>query len=228
MKLSAIVDKIDWFDLHENCTELFGISSRADQPAKDGMISTIIANTDVLLRTKRLDRDPLEGNPYLITNSVFLEDLKSATGAAPVAQSSGPVTFRPLDPEQWNQLREVGVFRVEPITFQSWNNLLTQDGKDTVDRIAALLAHNYPNYRVIIRGHTAPGGDESENEKLSLERAQSVVQYLKAVHSLDANRLMAKGVGSSIPPEKKPGESMRAYQYRQSRVEFIALEGNAL
>ncbi len=227
-EIEAIIEKIDWFDLNENCSDLFGITTRADRPAKDGMITTIIANTDVLMRTGKVTSDPLSGNPYLITNSTFIEQLFKSQGTAAVAAHRGLVDFDELSSTEWDRLGEVGVFRVEPITFQSWNNLLTQEGKDTVDRIASLLQHNYPNYRIIIRGHTGPGGDEAENKKLSLERAQSVLQYLKAVHSLQANRVHAKGVGSNIPPAQKPGESLRAFQYRQSRVEFIAVEGNSL
>ena len=80
----------------------------------------------------------------------------------------------------------------------------------------------------MIRGHTGPGGDEKENEKLSLGRALAVKQYLMAVHEIDKNRMFADGAGSKQPLPKKPGESPRAYKYRLPRVEFIAVEGNTL
>ena len=228
-ELEATIKKIDWYDLNENCQRLFGINDRPDRPANDGMISTIIANTDVLIRTGRFKSDPLSGNPYLITNSKMLEDLKRNGGPVSVAQpNADAVDFESLSDAEWDRLNEIGAFRVEPITFQTWDNRLTPEGKAYVDRIATLLTHNYPGYRVVIRGHTAPGGDEAENRKLSLERAQTVMQYLKAVHDIDLLRMRALGVGSSMPPERKPGESTRAYQYRQSRVVFVAVEGNTL
>jgi outer membrane protein OmpA-like peptidoglycan-associated protein len=143
-------------------------------------------------------------------------------------KSKGEQTFSALTDQEWEKLREIGTFRVEPITFQSWNNLLTDEGKEKVDKIAGLLVNNYPGYRVIIRGHTGPGGDEEENRKLSLERSQAVVQYLAAVHGMDPNRVRPEGLGSSQPARKKAGESMRAYQYRLSRVEFVAVEGSRL
>ena len=80
----------------------------------------------------------------------------------------------------------------------------------------------------IIRGHTGPGGSEEENVKLSLARAQAVAQYLRAVHGINPNRVKADGLGSKKPAVKKPGESIRAYRYRLSRVEFIAVEGDTL
>jgi len=81
---------------------------------------------------------------------------------------------------------------------------------------------------LLIRGHTAPGGDEKANVELSLERARAVMQYLKAVHGIDPNRMLAQGIGSAEPPRRKPGESPRAYQYRISRVELKAVEANPL
>lgn len=227
--IREILGKIEWFDLEENRRLQFGIAREPGEQVSDGLINTIISCTDVMLRTGRLASDPLEGNPYLITNSTVLEELvTSGAPAAVAAESAGDVTFEPLAAEDWQRLREVGTFRVEPITFQSWNNRLTDDGKATVDKISQLLTHHYRGYRIIVRGHTPPGGDEAANVQLSLERAQAVTQYLKAVHGVDAARLLAEGKGSEQPPRRKPGESPRAYQYRLSRVELTAVEANPL
>ncbi len=223
-----LLPKIEWLDLEENRRQQFGISRQAGEPTEEGLINTILSCTDVMLRTERLDRDPLEGNPYLITNSSVLEELVAASNVEAVGGVERPAGFEDLPTEGWERLRVVGTFRVEAITFQSWNNQLDDRGKDSVDRIAQILTHNYPGYRVIIRGHTAPGGDEEANARLSLERAQAVLQYLKAVHSVDPHRLRAEGMGSTEPPRRKPGESPRAYQYRLSRVEFKAVEANPL
>ena len=227
--IREMLPKIEWLDLEENRRLQFGMSRDAGEQVEEGIINTIISCTDVMLRTHRLERDPLEGNPYLITNSSVLEALMETVNVAAVGVGAGiEVVFEPLEEDGWQRLREVGTFRVEPITFQTWNNQLDDAGKESIDRIAQLLTHNYPSYRVIVRGHTAPGGDEAANAKLSLERAEVVMQYLKAVHSLDPNRLRAEGMGSAEPPRRKPGESPRAYQYRLSRVEFKAVEANPL
>ncbi len=224
-----MLKKIEWLDLEENRRLQFGIARQPGEQVNDGIINTIISCTDVMLRVGRLDRDPLDGNPYLITNSTVLEQLVETAGPAAVAKGAGvEVAFAAIDEADWRRLREVGTFRVEPITFQSWNNRLTDEGKESVDKISQLLSHHYRGYRIIIRGHTGPGGDEAANVALSLERAQAVQQYLKAVHGIDPNRLLAQGLGSSQPPRRKPGESPRAYQYRLSRVEFTAVEANPL
>ncbi len=224
----GILAKIEWFDLEENRSQQFGIARRPGEAVNDGLINTIISCTDVMLRSGRLDSDPLEGNPYLITNSGLLEELVTSNRALAVDKTAAPAVFEALTPEAWARLGTVGTFRVEPITFQSWNNQLTDDGKATVDKIAQLLTHHYKGYRFLVTGHSEPGGDEEENGKLSLARAQAVMQYLKAVHGLNPDRLAAQGAGSSQPPRRKPGESPRAYRYRLSRVEFTALEANPL
>lgn len=228
--VSELLKKIDWYDLQENCEQQFGISIREGYgvSTQDGVVNTIIACTDVMLRTDAIDKDPLQGNPYRITNRSILEEL-TRTQVVNVASGSGrKVEFENLDDRQWTELQEVGTFRIEPITFQSWNNLLTDEGKEKVDKIAGLLTNNYPGYRIIVRGHTGPGGAEEENEKLSMARSEAVAQYLRAVHGIKPARIRSEGAGSKKPAVKKPGESVRAYRYRLSRVEFIAVEGDTL
>jgi outer membrane protein OmpA-like peptidoglycan-associated protein len=222
-----ILQKIDWYDLFENAGQQFGVAVSAATPATDGLVQTIIACTDILRRTGKLNRDPLEGNPYVIIYSSLMEKLITSVPAMAGRQGGRPVEFTPLSEEAWKNLREVGTLRVEPITFRSGGELLDVTGKEQVDKIAALLVTHYPGYRVGVRGHSG-AGDEAENRKLSLSRAQVVVQYLIAVHAIDPHRLHAEGIGASQPLVRKPGESERAYRYRLPRVEFVLLEDNAL
>ena len=225
--VQTLLKKIEWYDLQENCQDQFGIGDNSGQVAREGVINTILACSDVLLRTSKWDKDYLKGNPYLITNSEILEGLSANNPLSSQLGEQAPKTsFEALSPEEWKTLKEVGSFRVESISFQAGNNLLSAEGKENVDQVAKLLTHNYPGYRVIIRGHTGPGGDESENKLLSQQRAQVIQQYLVAVHGISAKRFLAEGVGALMPPKKKPEESLRAYRYRLPRVEFIAVEEN--
>ncbi len=229
-QVDGLLKKIDWFDLEQNCSRQFGININPGVNVEEGVVNCIIAGTDVLLRTGRLQSDPLEGNPYQITNRSLLERLaRQATETGNMTQTDAAKReFAKLSNDDWGGLREVGTFRLEPITFQTWNNLLTSEGKTRVDRIATTLTNNYRNYRIIIRGHTGPGGDEKENAKLSRQRAEVVKQYLVAVHGIDGNRLQPEGMGSAQPLPRKKGESQRAYGYRLPRVEFVAVEGRQL
>jgi outer membrane protein OmpA-like peptidoglycan-associated protein len=100
---------------------------------------------------------------------------------------------------------------------------LDNDGEGTVDNVAQKLIHNYPDYRVLVAGHTGYG-DADANLKLSQERADIVRQQLIAVYNVDEDRILAKGFGAERPPKRKNGESERAYRLRMQRVEFILLK----
>ncbi|HIE26627.1 TPA: hypothetical protein EYP66_05010 [Candidatus Poribacteria bacterium] len=223
--VEKMLDKIDWHSLSENLSLQFGIAKNVGAQVREGLVDTIIACTDVMIQTGRFQTDPLRGDPYKIINSDFMDELSKTTSALGIT-TVGKVTFTPMT--DWSRLREIGTMRVEPITFQTGNDMLDYNGKQAVDKIAQMLTHNFPDKRVEIRGHTGPGANEAQNVKLSQRRADAVLQYLKAVYNIDANRARAVGVGSSQPPPKKPGENQRTYRYRMPRVEFILYEANPL
>ena len=223
--VEKMLDKIDWHSLAENFSMQFGIAQNVGAQAREGLVDTIIACTDVMIQTGRIQTDPLRGDPYKIINSEFMDELSKTTSAIGIT-TGGTVTFTPMT--DWSRLREIGTMRVEPITFQTGNDMLDYNGKQAVDKIAQMLTHNFPDKRIEIRGHTGPGPNEQQNIELSQRRANAVQQYLKAVYSIDVNRLRAVGVGASQPLQRLPGESQRALRYRMARVEFILYEANPL
>jgi outer membrane protein OmpA-like peptidoglycan-associated protein len=201
---------------------MFGIQevSSAGSYADEGLVKTIYAWNDV---NRLMKKDIEVDNPYEILNKTFIEGLAS-TAIAPVGTKPDNVRdFEALTKDQWEKLRESGTMRVENITFQSGIGKLDNDGEGTVDNVAQKLIHNYPNYRVLVAGHTGYG-DAEANLKLSLERADIVRQQLIAVYNIDEDRILAKGFGAERPPKRKNGESERAYRLRMQRVEFILLQ----
>src|SRR5215831_6026568 len=110
-----MLQTIDWYDLFENAREQFGLAASAATPAMsavttatDGLVKTIIACIDILRRTGKLARDPLEGNPYVIINSSLLDKLVKSVPAMVGRQGGSPVDFTPLSDATWAGLREVG------------------------------------------------------------------------------------------------------------------------
>jgi len=222
--VKTMLPKIEWFDLNENGMLQFGVSSNPAIPGKDGIIDTILQCLEVIRRTG----SSLSVDPYLLTNKSIVEELSANSAQSIYDDTTGSVIdFTELVTDEWKKLREVATIRVEPIEFGLGSNSLSDEDKDQVDKIAKLLTHNYPSYRVVVRGHTGPGSDENENVKLSLERSQVVAQRLIAVHSVDPDRLKAEGVGSGTSPSLRPGESPRSLLYRMARVEFVLFETNA-
>ena len=82
-----------------------------------------------------------------------------------------------MDDSGWNRLKEVGTLKIDPISFQHGEAELQLLAKQSVDKSVEMVKH-YPNFRIVIKGHTDTRGDPDENTKLSQERADNVAKYL--------------------------------------------------
>lgn len=217
-EIEPVLQKIDWYDLQANCNRQFGLKTGIETTSVEGLVNTILACTNVLVKTGKLQKDPL-GDPYRIINTSILKQVQARL-PADIGSQAGKRAFTQLPEEKWKSLRPIGTLRVEPIAFQQGSATLDVEGEEQIDKIAELFNNNYPDTRIVIKGHTSPGSDEDENVKLSRERADAVLQRLIGVHAMSANRFRVEGKGSSEPPAKRPGESPRTYMYRVPRVEF--------
>ena len=81
------------------------------------------------------------------------------------------------------------------------------------------LPQSHPTMKIEIAGHTDGHGSVEYNQRLSENRARSVVDYLVS-HGIDARRLSFKGYGKSHPIATNATEEGRA---KNRRVEFIVL-----
>jgi outer membrane protein OmpA-like peptidoglycan-associated protein/ABC-type nitrate/sulfonate/bicarbonate transport system substrate-binding protein len=229
-QVDSMLDGVKWASLTDNVQHWFGISSFGAMP-DEGLVETIEGAVRILVGSGDFASSPLpDHDPYRITDSRFVADLFQGGASAGQFTGNGPVlpakvdaaaaAFPALSPESWQKLREVGTLQVRPIIFQSGTATLSYEGKLELDQAAESLKH-YPNFRVLIKGHTSTRGDAAANQALSLARAEAVKRYLSITHGLDANRTRAVGVGGKQPLPRLPGESVRAYNYRLPRVELM-------
>lgn len=130
-----------------------------------------------------------------------------------------------MDEQGWTRLKEIGTLKMQPIGFRRGTADLSYDGKLELDRAAEHLAY-YPNFRILVKGHTGIRGEPQSNLELSQDRADTVARYLMVTYGVDANRLRSVGYGASRPLPRKPGESDRAYGYRLPRVELALVAEN--
>lgn len=228
--VEAIVNgrKIDWFDLTDNCLQQFGLGTADNAvPAQEGVIDTILSCADVLADNGRIGGGDLR-DPYRLINKSVLEALKNSAPRALGQEERETIDFEPLADPQWTALKEIARLQVRPVRFRNGTELEVGAAEE-IDKMAKLLSVNYPNYRVLIRGHTG-GADDQENRELSLLRAEVVRKRLVLVHGFDEDRLRAEGAGSSDPPPVRPGENprSRAYRGRVPRVEAVLLERGGL
>ncbi len=83
------------------------------------------------------------------------------------------------------------------VFFDVGKSTLRSESNAELDRLVKLMK-DVPGLKVEISGHTDNTGSESMNQKLSEDRAKSVVQYLVG-KGISAGRLQAAGYGSSRP-----------------------------
>lgn len=104
-------------------------------------------------------------------------------------------SFRPIDnqlePES-NQPASASML----ITFQTNSAELTYGAQQALDKVGrALNMDRLAEFKFLIEGHADLSGSYQLNQRLSKERAESVMNYLVYKHAIDPSRLMAIGKG---------------------------------
>jgi outer membrane protein OmpA-like peptidoglycan-associated protein len=105
------------------------------------------------------------------------------------------------------------------INFETAKATVLPESYPILDEAAKILKDN-PGIRVEIGGHTDSRGSASYNQSLSQERAEAVRLYLIENHSIESNRLLAKGYGEGQPVAPNDTEENMA---KNRRVEFTIL-----
>jgi outer membrane protein OmpA-like peptidoglycan-associated protein len=118
-------------------------------------------------------------------------------------------------PEVKAEVKQVFKKALTGIQFESGRAVIKRSSYAVLDEIVRIMKENV-DYKLNISGHTDSSGDAEKNQKLSEERAASVVDYLVS-KGVDANRLRSSGFGSSKPVADNKTSAGRA---KNRRVEF--------
>jgi outer membrane protein OmpA-like peptidoglycan-associated protein len=113
-------------------------------------------------------------------------------------------------------LAELGRTRIYGINFDSDSDVLRDESKPTLDRIAALLKAK-ADWKLTIEGHTDSTATAAHNQQLSQRRAEAVKAYLQKA-GIDGARLKAAGFGATRPVAGNETEIGRA---QNRRVELV-------
>jgi outer membrane protein OmpA-like peptidoglycan-associated protein len=218
---------VRWVSFPEN-VRWFGIRSSSAHASPE-LIGSIMSTAGILVESGDFGENPLpDRDPYTIVNSAFLDELEKntsfASGPEGVSGDSLTKRFPKLGEAQWERLRVVGSLRLRPVSFRSGIEKLDDNGREQVKIIVNSIRH-YPNYRILVKGHTGLRGDPAENMKLSTLRAASVSQELVYSYGMDPNRISARGMGSNEPLPLESEESDRSYNNRLKRVEVLFVTG---
>ena len=113
-------------------------------------------------------------------------------------------------------LAELGRTRIYGINFDSDSDVLREESKPTLDRIAALLKAK-ADWKLTIEGHTDSTATAAHNQQLSQRRAEAVKAYLQKA-GIEGARLKAVGLGATKPVAGNETEIGRA---QNRRVELV-------
>ncbi len=213
---------VAWTNLGENALLWFGVAEPGQQ-RQFGLIETIQSTTRILIENGDLQKNPFPNGDWTsIVQSDFITELYQSGMVAKdqvdlKAGDSLGREFSELSDDGWKALREVGTLKVRPVIFQSGADALSVDAKENIDRITETIK-SYPNFRILIEGHTGTRGDTADNLQLSQDRSEAVARYLMVTYDVKQNRLHAVGYGGSKPLKKNFDESDRSHQGRLARV----------
>lgn len=153
--------------------------------------------------------------------------LGTIIGAA-VGGTAGAVIGRKMDKQAADIKTQVPDAKVERVNegitvefsskvlfgFDSYS--LTDASRASLSKLITVL-NQYPDTNVEIQGHTDNKGTAAYNDKLSLQRADAVANYVRA-NGIAASRITAKGFGFNAPKYSNDTEDGRA---QNRRVEFL-------
>jgi outer membrane protein OmpA-like peptidoglycan-associated protein len=124
---------------------------------------------------------------------------------------------KPLDPRDDVLDLSVGAsFSLEGILFETAKATILTESLPILEKAYTALAAN-PDVKVLITGHTDSVGNDASNMTLSLDRANSVRNWL-IEKGIDATRIRAEGRGETMPRATNDTEEGRA---QNRRIEFV-------
>lgn len=115
-----------------------------------------------------------------------------------------------------HKLIETGTFTTNEILFDTKKSTIKPSSKMVLDELGKVLSEN-PNVKISITGHTDSDGNDTENQKLSEQRAQSVSNYFTTNFDIKKIRITTSGKGESDPISDNDSEEGKK---QNRRVEF--------
>ena len=123
------------------------------------------------------------------------------------------------------QLLDTGTIRLQNINFDTNKATIKSESYPVIADVAHIL-QQYPTLQIEIGGHTDNTGKADVNQKLSADRAASVLDYMKQnFPQITSSQFSAKGYGASKPIAPNTTKLGKA---KNRRVEFKVMNPSAL
>ncbi|MEO6316289.1 MAG: phosphate ABC transporter substrate-binding/OmpA family protein [Chitinophagaceae bacterium] len=151
--------------------------------------------------------------------SIIQQLMNDKTFAGETSQAADKVVgFKPATAEVKTQVSQSS--KVVSLEFASNSAQLDEDDKVLIDREIKELAQGFAGAYIRVEGNTDNSGSAALNDKLSLSRAKSVVNYLVNEHKFDLNKFIVVGNGSGKPVPGYEGNADEASKAKNRRTEF--------
>jgi len=197
-------------------------------PEISALVRSVPQNIEILFEGKSIGQTPANLKVYTIDQ---LSGGFSAANASDevVEQRVSVITEKEVevtltfDLEQSKMAKALNLSRIlvfdygEGITFDFNKSEIKPDFKPLLERQAEMLKNYFSGIDVYICGHSDSIGRRERNLELSLERAMSVYEKLKA-DGVPRESMKVKGFGSDYPLVSNDTEAGRA---RNRRIEII-------
>ncbi|MEJ0057844.1 MAG: OmpA family protein [Bacteroidota bacterium] len=184
------------------------------------------------------------GERYLFIGNFFdnlstqFTQLESRKGKSPMLSGSAyvyvdDVAVIPLDPDPpvetvpvilWEDGQEIKpeeIYILKHIQFEFDKYVLLPVSFPELDKLVSIMEAK-PEWKAEMNGHTDDVGSEQYNLELSLNRAQSVVEYLKS-KGIVKERLIVNGYGKQKPLVESKDEAARTLN-RRVEVRFFEID----
>ena len=197
-------------DKDDACPDVAGLAELKGCPDSDG--DGVADKDDACADTPKGWKVDAKGCPLdQDKDGVADAEDKCPTEAGPADNDGCPVVEEaPAEPVLLNDVE------ADAVHFVTDKSYLTKYSKDLLDKLVALLQEN-PGYSIGIYGHADERASEEYNMKLSQERIDSVVNYLKSKGISDDQILKTKAYGETMPIASNDTAEGRQ---KNRRVEF--------
>lgn len=182
-----LVETIWWKNTQENYAH-FGFTTGHNIQHMEEICANVI---DVLLKTKAISKDPTNGQPNLlyydgIMRKLFDTSWHPGFGQEDIRQEK---SLASLTDSEWTQLKPVGTLSVPRLVFSRGTSRLSATSNGTLDKLVKTL-ETWPQYYLLVMGHTSAKGDVDANRVLAEARATAAMDYL-IQKGVDRNRIHA-------------------------------------
>jgi OOP family OmpA-OmpF porin len=110
---------------------------------------------------------------------------------------------------------------LEKVQFETAKAVIRPESFGLLDEVATVIKDHAEAGRIEVAGHTDDRGSDTYNQKLSEDRAKSVMKYLVEKAGVDAARLLAVGYGETKPIATNKTDAGRE---ANRRVEFNLID----